>query len=286
MFFAASRYRFRLAALAGALVTMLQPARADDLIRVALVPDAGATAASLEEKKPLQTYLSDALGVPVKLVIPKDYTATAEGLGNSSYDFAYLGGVGYVTAHQKYAVVPLVQRDIDKQFHSLFITQANSPINSIADLKGKRFAFGDIVSTSGHVMPYRSMVEAGLDPDKDLQWFRYTGSHAATVQAVAAGIADAGSADETVVKSLIADGKVDGSKLRVFYTTPPFVDWVWVARKQIDGAMQKKFADAFLRLTPGKDDKVLAILRGTHYVAVSDAEYQPLRDYAKKLSLF
>jgi phosphonate transport system substrate-binding protein len=191
-----------------------------------------------------------------------------------------------VKAHQNYGVVPLVQRDIDKQFHSLFITQASSSINSIGDLKGKRFAFGDVVSTSGAVMPYRAMVEAGLDPKKDLQWFRYTGSHAATVQAVAAGVADAGSADETVFKSLVADGKVDVAKLRVFYTTPPFVDYVWAARKDVDVAMQKKFTEAFLRLAPGSDDKILGILRGTHYVAVSDAEYQPILDYANKLSLF
>src|SRR5260370_22961813 len=108
-------------------------------------------------------------------------------------------------------------------------------------------------------MPYRAMVEAGIDPQKDLQWFRYTGSHAATVQAVAAGVADAGSADETVFKSMVAEGKVDGSKVRVFYTTPPFVDYVWVARKDVGAEQQKKFTEAFLKLAPGSDDKVLAI---------------------------
>jgi len=262
------------------------PALAEDLIRVGIVPDAAATAASLEEKKPLQVYLSEALGVPVKLVIPKDYNATIEGLGNGSLDFASTGAVAYVKARKAHGVVPLVQRDIDKQFHSVFITQSASPINSIADLKGKRFAFGDVVSTSGSVMPYRSLVEAGLDPNKDLEWFRYTGSHSATVQAVAAGVADAGSADETIFKSLVASGKVDGSKLRVFYTTPPFVDYVWMARKDIPEPLQKKFAEAFLKLAPGANDKVLAILRGQRYVAADDQEYQPIREMAQKLSLF
>jgi len=84
----------------------------------------------------------------------------------------------------------------------------------------------------------------------------------------------------------VADGKVDGSKLRVFYTTPPFVDYVWVARKDVGGATQKKFAEAFLRLAPGRDDKVLSILKGVRYAAVTDAEYQPVHDYVKKLSLF
>lgn len=272
----------------GALIILGQlssPTLAEDLIRVGF-PDPSATAASLEEKKPLQIYLGEALGVPVKLVIPKDYKATIEGLGNGSLDFAYLGAVGYVKARKAFGVVPLVQRDIDKQFHSVFITQAISPIQSIADLKGKRFAFGDAVSTSGSVMPYRALVDAGLDPSKDLEWFRYTGSHVATVQAVAAGVADAGSADETAFKSLVADGKVDASKLRVFYTTPPFVDYVWVARKDVAEPMQKKLVDAFLKLAPGADDKVLAILRGQHYVVADDREYQPIVEVAQKLSLF
>jgi phosphonate transport system substrate-binding protein len=104
------------------------------------------------------------------------------------------------------------------------------------------------------------------------------------VKAVAAGVADAGSVDESVFKSLVADGKVDGSKLRMFYTTPPFVDYVWVARKDVDGATQKKFA--FLRLAPGRDDKVLSILKGVRYAAVTDAEYKPVHDDVKKLSLY
>ena len=273
----------------GALIALTQPsspALAEDLIRIGIVPDAAATAASLEEKKPLQLYLTEALGVPVKLVIPKDYNATIEGLGNGSLDFASLGAVGYVKAHKAFGIVPLVQRDIDKQFHSVFITQASSSINSIADLKGKRFAFGDVVSTSGSVMPYRALTEAGLDPNKDLEWFRYTGSHVATVQAVAAGVADAGAADETVFKSLVAAGKVDSSKLRVFYTTPPFVDYVWVARKDVPETVQKKLAEAFMKLAPGADDKVLAILRGQHYVAADDREYQPILEMVQKLALF
>ena len=260
----------------------LAPAIAQELVRVGLP----ATTVDSSDKKPLQTYLNEALGVPVKLIIPKDYTTTIEGLGNGSIDFATTGAVAYVKARKAYGVVPLVQRDIDKQFHSVFVTQANSPIQTIADLKGKRFAFGDVVSASGSVIPYRLMVEAGLDPNKDLEWFRYTGSHPATVQAVAAGVADAGSSDETVFRSLVAEGKVDGSKIRVFYTSPPFVDYVWMARKDVPEAMQKKFIDAFLKLAPGKDDQVLEILRGQHYVLADDGEYQQIREMAQKLSLF
>jgi phosphonate transport system substrate-binding protein len=261
-------------------------ARAESALRVGMIPDAGATQVSVQEKGPLQDYLAKAMGRPVSLVIPTNYNATVEGLGNQSLDFAYLGGLTYVKAHARYGAVPLVQRDIDQSFHSLFITQASSGIQSLADLKGKRFAFGDINSTSGHLMPYRAMLEAGIDPARHLRSFRYTGSHAATVQTVAAGAADAGAADETVYKSLVAEGKVDGSKLRVFYTTPPFVDYVWVARKDVGADIQKKFADAFLALTAGHDDAVLTVLRGQRFVRANEAEYSAIEEIARRLSMF
>ncbi|HWF84128.1 MAG TPA: phosphate/phosphite/phosphonate ABC transporter substrate-binding protein [Vicinamibacterales bacterium] len=282
----------RSAFVAAAALTLIVAGRghgitaAEAPLKVGMIPDAGATQVSVEEKAPLQAYLAKALGRPVALVIPTNYNATVEGLGNGSLDFAYLGGLTYVKAHASYGVVPLVQRDIDQQFHSLLITQSASSIHTIADLKGKRFAFGDINSTSGHLMAYRAMTEDGIDPDKSLQSYRYTGSHAATVQAVASGVADAGATDETVFKSLIADGKVDGSKLRVFYTTPAFVDYVWVARKDVDVAAQKKFADTFLGLTAGRDDQILTILRGQRFVRANNAEYQSIVDVAKRLGLF
>lgn len=258
---------------------------AEEAIRVGMIPDAGATQVSIEEKAPLQEYLSKALGRPVKLVIPTNYNATVEGLGNKSLDFAYLGGLTYVKAHVSYGVVPLVQRDVDQKFHSLFVTQANSPIHSLKDLKGKRFAFGDIISTSGHLIPYREMVKAGVDPDKDLQWHRFTGSHPATLQAVAAGVADAGAMDETVYKALTGSGKIDPAKVRVFYTSPPFADYVWAARKDIDPAIREKFAQAFLSLKKGQDDKILTILRGEHFTRATNDEYKAVEDVAHRLEM-
>jgi len=217
--------------------------------------------------------------------IPTNYNATVEGLGNGSLDIAYLGGLTFVKAHERYGTIPLVQREADREFHALFITQTNSKIEKLSDLKGKSFAFGDINSTSGHLMPYRAMLKAGVDPDTDLK-FRYTGSHAATVKAVESGAVDAGACDETIYKEMTKDGKADTSKLRVFYTTRPFVDYVWAARADIDVPTQKALIKAFTDLKPGKDDEILAILRGKRFVAADNAEYDAIRTTAKQLKLF
>jgi phosphonate transport system substrate-binding protein len=258
---------------------------ADNAVNVGMVPDAGATQVSIKEKAPLKTYLEQKLGRPVNLIIPTSYNATVEALGNGSLDFAYLGGLTYIKAHARYSVVPLVQRSSDLQFRSYFITSANSSIHSLGDLKGKTFAFGDINSTSGHLMPYLEMRQANVDPNTSLK-FRYTGSHPATAKAVESGAVDAGALDETVYNSMIAEGKLDSSKVRIFYKSKPFVDYVWVSRKDVDPATQEKFAQAFTELKEGQDDEILKILRGTNFVRANNEEYTVLRLVAEDLKMF
>jgi phosphonate transport system substrate-binding protein len=257
----------------------------DKPVAVGMVPDAGATQVSVQEKAPLKEYLTHQMGGEVNLVIPTNYNATVEALGNGSLDFAYLGGLTYLKARRQYGVVPLVQRTSDLEFHSLFITGANSGINSLADLKGKSFAFGDINSTSGHLMPYMELKQAGINVDTDLK-FRYTGSHPATAKAVESGAADAGALDESVFNAMIAEGKLDKTKVRVFYTSKPFVDYVWVARKDLSQDQKEKFVLAFTRLKEGKDDAILQILRGKSFVRASDDEYGVLRLVAEELKMF
>ena len=253
-------------------------------VNVGMVPDAGATQVSITEKAPLKAYLEKRLGRPVNLVIPTNYNATVEALGNGSLDFAYLGGLTYIKAHARYNVVPLVQRSSDLQFHSCFITSSPS-IHSLADLKGKTFAFGDINSTSGHLMPYLEMRQAGVDPNVALK-FRYTGSHPATAKAVESGAVDAGALDESVYNSMVSEGKLDPNKVHVFYMSKPFVDYVWVARKDVDPATQEKFAQAFTDLKEHQDDEILKILRGTNFVRANNEEYTILRLVAEDLKMF
>src|SRR5580704_1834315 len=93
-------------AVATATVLTVAPRRGvsavETPLKVGMIPDAGATQVAIDEKAPLQAYLAKAFGRPVALVIPTNYNATVEGLGNGSLDFAYLGGLTYVKAHARY----------------------------------------------------------------------------------------------------------------------------------------------------------------------------------------
>jgi phosphonate transport system substrate-binding protein len=253
-------------------------------IRIGMVPDAGATQVAVQDKAPLQKYLSDKLGRPVQLIIPTNYNATVEGIGNGSLDIAYFGGLTYVKARARFGAVPLVQRDIDQRFHSLFITRRGSGIRTIGDLRGKTFCFGDINSTSGHLVP-RLMLKRLHVPAETLKSFRYTGSHPATAQAVASGACDAGALDETVFHSLVTDGKISGTDVVVFYTSPPFTDYIWAARKGLPPQVDQAFSNAMLQLRTGRDDAVLKILRADKYVPASDSAYATIVRIANELNL-
>jgi len=234
---------------------------------------------------PLQNYLAARLGREVRLTTPNSYADAIEGLSSGSIDFACLGAVSYVRAHAKLGVVPLVQRTIDLQFHSLVIAGSRTPIHSLSDLKGKRFAYGDVNSTSAHLIPYLELKRAGLNPATDFE-FRYTGGHPLTVKMVEAGIVDAGAVDESIFKSMISEGKIDAKKVRVIHTSKPFVDYVYVARRDIAETDRQRFAASLLALREGKDDGVLKILRATKFIKASDEEYGAIREAARELKLY
>lgn len=253
---------------------------ADKPITVALIPDG----LSQADRMPLQNYLSERLGHEVRVFVPNSYKDAVDGLSDGNVDFACLGALMYVRAKAKLGVIPLVQRSTDLQFHSVFITNSSS-IHSLHDLKGRKFAFGDINSASAHLMPYVELKRAGMNPDTDFQ-FRYSGAHDITVKLVESGIVDAGVTDETVFNSMISSGKIDHNKVRVFYTSKPYVDYAYVARKGLPDSVREKFVEAFLDLKEGKDDQILKILRASHYVKVNDEEYASLRQVARELNMF
>jgi phosphonate transport system substrate-binding protein len=260
------------------------PAPANTL-RVSMIPSTD-PAKSLRESQPLVDYVGKTVGRTVSLTIPTNYAAVVEALVNDQVDIAYLGGFTYVQASARTNVVPLVQRDRDQNFHSVFVTQPGSPIHSLADLSGHTFAFGDVNSTSGHLMPESFMREAKVPPEVIAKAL-YTGGHDATLLAVANGKVDAGALDEAVFQRMTKEGKVAPEKVRVLHRTAPFFDYVWTARKGLDPVTASAFSRALLDLTPDDPQKkaVLDLLSASRYVKAEDASYEKLRQVARQAGL-
>ncbi len=275
-----------LAALVAAGVSPLAFAQGRPF-RITAIPDESPTELA-RKAAPLVKYLEQRLGTKVEFTPVTDYAAAVEALANQQVDLAWFGGFTFVQALQRSGgkVIPLVQREEDTQFRSVFIT-TEAGIKSLADLKGKTLSFGSQSSTSGHLMPRSFLIAAGIDPDKDLRRVAFSGAHDATVAAVASGKVDAGALNVSVWEKLVADKKVDAAKVRVFYTTPTYFDYNWTVHADMPAAQREKLAKAFLDLSKATPEgrEILELQRATRFVPTQAANYKGIESAARNAGL-
>lgn len=224
----------------------------------------------------------------VQFVPVADYPAVVESLASNRLDMAWLGGFTFVQVHLKDpTATPLVQREQDAQFTSKFIT-ANPDVKSLADLKGKTFAFGSISSTSGSLMPrYFMLKQDNIKPESYFSRVAYSGAHDATVAWVQAGKVDAGVLNASVWQKLVDAGKVDTSKVKVFATTPTYYDYNWTVRGNMDPALKDKIKQAFLALDPAKpaDKAILDLQAASRFIETQPENYQGTEQAAREAGL-
>jgi len=259
---------------------------ADAVLRVSAIPDEAPT--ELQRKfAPLGKYLEKELAMKVSFVPVSDYAAVVEALASDKLDLAWLGGFTFVQANirTKGTAMPLVQREEDARFTSKFIT-ADANIKALADTKGKVFAFGSPSSTSGHLMPRYFLLQDGIDADRDFKNVAFSGAHDATVAFVASGKADAGVLNASVWEKLVDQKKVD-AKVRVIATTPPYFDYNWTVRGDLDPALIKKIEAAFLKLDAGNPEHAesLALQRATKFIPTKKENYAGIEQAAKAAGL-
>src|ERR687887_1887496 len=268
--------------LSAVLLASLASAGEGGVLRVSAIPDEAPT--ELQRKfTPLGAYLEKQLGIPVKFVPVTDYAATVEGLAGGHLDLVWYGGFTFVQARRRTGnAIPLVQRAEDAHFHSKIIARADSGIETLADLKGKTFAFGSVSSTSGHLMPRHFLRLAGIDPDRDFARYSFSGAHDATVKWVEAGKVDAGALNESVWDKLVEAKKVDLSKVKVVYTTPDFYDYNWTVRGDLDPALREKIKQAFLALDAAKPEHkaILELQRASRFVETNADNYRGIEEAA------
>lgn len=273
------------AALLG--VSSMAYAQNQQILRVSAIPDEAPT--ELQRKfKPLGAYLEKKLGMKVEFTPVTDYAASVEGLINKKLDMVWFGGFTFVQAkvRSKDQVIPLVQREEDEKFKSVFVT-THKDINKLEDLKGKTFSFGSESSTSGHLMPRSFLLAAKINPDSDMKRIAFSGAHDATVAAVAGGKVDAGALNISVWEKLVAQNKVDTRQVRVFYTTPGYFDYNWTVRADMPADLRKKITDAFLALDASKpeDKEILELQRAARFIPTKAENYKAIEAAAHNAGL-
>ena len=286
MFSLSLRRRFALL-LAAASLLFGAASHAQQVFRITAIPDESPTELA-RKAAPLVKYLEARLGMKVEFTPVTDYAASVEALANKQVDMAWFGGFTFVQANVRSGgkAVPLVQREEDAKFRSVFIT-TQPDIKSLADLKGKNVSFGSQSSTSGHLMPRAYLLQAKIDPDKDFKRVAYSGAHDATIAAVAAGKVDAGALNISVWEKFVADKKVDTSKVHVFYTTPPYYDYNWTVHADMPAALREKLVKAFLDLNSSTPEgkEILDLQRTARFIPTQADNYKGIEAAARSAGL-
>jgi phosphonate transport system substrate-binding protein len=251
-------------------------------LRVSAIPDENPQE-MLRIYQPFADYLSKEIGIPVKFTPVIDYAATVEGLAANRLDLVWYGGLTSVQAQrQAKGARRIIMRQEDAHFKSYFITRKDTGIKKLQDLKGKTFAFGSVSSTSGHLMPRYFLLKAGIIPERDFAKFSFSGAHDATAAWVEAGTVDAGALNFLVWDKLVQSKKVDTNNVFVFWTTPSYVDYVWMVRGGVDKGTVDKIKKAFLKLDYNNpvDRKLLDLHRTKKYIPAKDEDWKGIEEAA------
>ena len=275
-------------ALTVALLPIALGAKAQQILRVSAIPDESPT--ELARKfEPLGKYLESRLGMKVEWTPVTDYAAAVETLVNRKIDLAWFGGFTFVQSSVRSGgkTIPLVQREEDTVFKSVFIASKDSGINRIEDLKGKTLSFGSQSSTSGHLMPRSYLLAAGINPDKDLKRISFSGAHDATIAAVASGKVDAGALNISVWQKFVDEKRVDPNAVKVIYTTPPYFDYNWTVHADMPAALREKIARAFLDLNAATPQgaEILKLQRAAKFVPTKVENYGGIKSAAENAGL-
>ncbi|MBZ0136898.1 MAG: phosphate/phosphite/phosphonate ABC transporter substrate-binding protein [Planctomycetes bacterium] len=231
-------------------------------------------------------YLEGKIGIPVEYMHVENYAASVTALANGQAHMSWMGGVTTVQADQKTegGAVVVCCRDIDKKFKTYFIGNAEAGVRKVDDLKmmaekgeGASFTFGSKGSTSGHLMPrYYFKKQSGKNPEDVFGSVSYSGSHDLTLEQVANGTHVAGALNYATYDKASQELK---DKAPIIYTTPTYVDYSFVARKDLGDELIGKIRDALTSLDKSSDEgkKILGFMKAEKLVKAEMSEWDGIK---------
>jgi len=258
-----------------------------EIVHVGVLPDVGLETLHARYD-PLLDYLAGQTGLKFQLVLPTDYNDLVKLLVNDEIDLAYLGGLTFIQSSVNHPVKPLVMRDVDTRFTSLFLVRSDDSADDIHDLKGRSFSFGSQLSTSGHLMPRYFMIsKKQLIPEQFFSQVAYSGAHDKTAYQLRDGEIDAGVANAEIIRAMLRDGRIKKNELRVLWETPPYSDYVWAVNEHLNQDVQTRLRDAFLGLDfeSKEHHKILMALGAQYFLPAKISDFKPLKEIAESHGL-
>lgn len=249
----------------------------------------------VERFKGVADYLSRELDVEVRYIPVKSYAAAVSAFRNNQVQLAWFGGLSGVQARR---LVPgseaIAQGVEDEAFQTYFIANTSTGIERAEDLatleedlKGKTFTFGSKGSTSGRLMPEFYIRDVfGAQPEDFFSRVGFSGNHTRTLRLVEAGTYEVGALNFQVWEKELADGNIDTDAVRVIWETPPYPDYQWTIRGDVNERFGEGFKDrvteALLNLN---DQALLESFPRSGFIPASNDDYEPIRKTAEEIGI-
>lgn len=225
---------------------------------------------SLQELRKLtQKQLGEPVDIRLKIV--RGYAAGVKQIVEGKVDFMRVGPASYVKAKDAnpgIQILAMEKKRGKKVFHGIIAVHKDSDIQSIGDLRGKSFGFGNQRSTLGRYFAQLYLMDAGIHAS-DLKSFKYLGRHDKVGRAVGSKLVDAGALEETTFHKLVKAGVPIRAIERMQNATRP-----WIARAGIDRRIFDGLQKAMLGL---KNKQALKALRFDGFLPGTDVDYKATR---------
>ncbi len=237
-------------------------------------------------------YLSDKLGIAVKYIPVKSYSASVQAFKNHEVQLAWFGGLSGVQA--RIAVpesVAIAQGAEDPDFISYFIANTSTGLSFSEEfpkaIKDKTFTFGSKGSTSGRLMPEYFIREAfGMAPREVFKRVGFSGDHSKTLALVQAGSYEVGAMNFKVWQKEVDAGKVDPNKVQVIWRTPPYPDYNWTIRGDVEKTYGKGFINKVQQsLIEITDPAILAAFPRSSFIPADNSMYKTILDTAIEVGI-
>lgn len=237
-------------------------------------------------------YLTEELGVETRYIPVKSYAAAVTAFRNDQVQLAWFGGLSGVRARQLVDGSEAIAQGVeDPAFETYFIAHTSTGLTPSdtfpQQIEGKVFTFGSKGSTSGRLMPeYHIRQHFGKAPEAVFEKVGFSGNHSKTIALVQSGAYQVGAVNFKVWETDLKAGKVDPKTVSVIWKTPPYPDYQWSIRGDVDArwgaGFKSKVQAALLNM---RDPDLLASFPRSGFIPASNADFQPILDVAREIKL-
>lgn len=256
-------------------------AKSDVTINLGIVAN-GDPAAVEKRYETLINYLDNELSVDIELHTLDSYDRLIAAMKEQKIDIGLFEAYAYVKAEKEIGAIPLVTESYPETgngYRSLIVTRKGNGIKSIAEMQGKPFAFVDLSSAAGYLMPNAYFHLLNIHSGQFFSQIEALESHEAVARAVLSGKAAGGTMNELVYRELLQTGKGKAEELSILWKSDLIPGLSIAAHPELDGQLQKELVEAFVHVHTKEPDAVKE-LGLSKYVRADREMYQAVRNAA------